>query len=1493
MANAQKADSLTSRFAFPSDTTLKSYSLEELENYRKQYDNEITRLSGERSQLLRQGIADAEMFLAQNSKSQIGDKVLMRLGELYYEREHDSFEKRMQEYDKLYTLYEKGELAEPPQEPRKELSTVINTYRQVINKYPQSDLIDDSYYNIAFSFEEIFKADSARIYYLRIIDEFDKSPLLADVYMRLGENYFNPPANDIRTAIGYYEKVLSYYDSPRYDEALYRLGWGHYRLKEYSKAISYFTLLADDIYRIKPFDPLQKYSNPSLVDESIEYIGLSFLEQGGPDAAVRYLQGIGGRDYGIHILKRLGDAYMDEKENYSLAFSAYQQLLKLYPFSPIAPAIQNRIVQAYRRMENSVMAFYAREVLFDNYKVNSAWWSKNSDKNSRQQAYILTESALRDNISVLLNKGQETGQTDLFEQSVSESRKYLSTFPSDSSAPLIHWNMALMLDTKLKRMDEAYDEYIKMSNLYWDTRYQRFAAENAVALAREAALNAIMTAEEQAATQRKITLNELRSKAAQQKDFNFREHLLLPPIELSSLEKRLAQAYDNYIMLFPHAKETPLFLANNGVLYYRRNQFKEALKYFNTLVKYFPDSEEIDQARYAIMESYFGRGDFQSSEIMARRILHGEVDQDLKLKARRRLAESVFLNAEILSQQNLHMQAGNEYRRVVKENSSALFADLALFNAALEYDKAGDFIRAMETYQKLVDSYSNSAHIFDALNNLAFDYAELGEYGNAASTYERLSDIHSDPLKSRDALYNSNLYYIKAKDWQHAINVTDQFLQKYPTDISAEEIAFELPSFYRQLGDLNNMMNAYDRFIKSYPHSPRTIEAFYRKAEQYNRVNQGKAADVELEKAILKGNELGKLGYDKNEFFSAEAEFALALTKLKEFDSISFRLSESDLNKSKERKKSLLLELISHLSNAASYGTVRLYEATFMIGLVHQNFAATWAAQEIPKMDETRTIVAQKEINDAAIKLYDGAIHAHKNTIIALHKLADGYRDNLLRKIQSDSLQLDSLQMVQSIGQDTVLQDINNYIEKAKLNLSLINYEKGDLSYKTCLSFVNAPIPKGLGPFPELIYRKQVIDVAAIPIIQEAATYLNQGLVQADSFAIQSQWTQLSMQKLMMSKNLVPDQYCAISQDGFNLLGVKFREYNELLHHSTKDEKLLKELQARYDEIANLVEFNQKCVQGAIEYYKTSLQYAIDSKFENLFIVNAKDSLTIKVLLFAARSDSLSREAKRWANAIRDQFLISQDPIFEEGLFAFDNIYLTLRDVERSILLGGYNAAKSHLLTQEGDRNILMQLTRLDPERYASELGLQLQETILSSDTTWLTSSTYVEGWASPEFNDTLWIPVKCFSSTSTDSGCFIWPVVNQTTKEDSVSQKPSPIAASLFFRKSVNLNGLPVSCKIVVQTQNSFNLFFNGDHIDRKIDNHHESMKVSYDVSDFLVSGNNLIAIELNDIDNNRGGLYTITTVKSIPDWEEKKLRNDMNGEKNKNDINTNDATQ
>jgi len=1479
---AQNLESSTYKFLAQRDSLLKGYTLDELVKYRALYQREISRLENERTDLRRRGIRDEELFLARHPKSKVADKVMMRLAELYYEQSQDEYQSRMQEFDRLYSLYERGESLQAPEEPKKNLSAALNLYASVVEKFPNSDLVDDALFNIGFLLEESTVADSAQAYYEKILNEFPDTPLLPDVYMRMAEYHFNPPINDIENAIALYEKVLPFRESPRYDEALYRLGWSHYRINQYSKAISFFTLLVDDVQRTKPYDPLQKYTNPSLVDESVEYIGLSFLESGGPQEAARYIKEIGGRDYGSGVLKRMGDAYMDEKEDYSHALETYNIFLQLYPNSPIAPNVQNRVVQAYRRLDNEPLAYLARDLLFTKYKEGSDWWNNNSDTQARKSAYALTESAMRDNVTVLIARAQETSQEDLFRQSVVESRRYLQAFPNDSTAPLIHWNMALTLDTKLRKIDDAYQEYLKISNLYWDSKYQRFAAENAVVLAREAAVSAVAAAEQQAAKEQPLTISDLKKQAGEKasRAFSFRERMQLQPSELSLAEKRLAEAYDNFIKLFPHAKETTVFLANAGALHYRHHQFKEALRYFNTLLRHFPGSNEVGQARFAIMESYFGKADFRSAEIVARRIVNSDAPEDIKSKSRRRLAESIYLSAEMLAEEKKHIEAGDEYRRVVKEVPSSQFADLALFNAALEYDKANDYMRAVETYNYLLATHPNSGYVLDAQNNLAFDYVELNDYRNAALIYERLAAIHPDQEKARDALYNSSLYFAKSEDWVNAIKINKLFIQRFPKDEVADDFSYEIAGYYERQNEMEKAQESYQTFVESYPTSPRIVEAFFRRGKYYRDRGDSRNAIIEYEKALTRSREFEKGGLDRNDYFAAETEFALAMTKFDEFEQIRFRMPEGELARSKERKKDLLLEIVRHLGNCAAYGTYRVYEATYTVGLAYQEFAATWAAQDLPDIERTRRIVAQKEVGDAATDLYERAGKAYRNSIYSLGRLADSYKQTLFKEAAQDTSRKTPIDSTTIVASDSVLRIANHWIDRAKGKLTEVNYEIGEISLASAKAVMQAPVPMGLGDFPSLVYQRKVVDVAVAPLLEETLAAYQKNITEADSLHYQSQWVDLSKQKLIATKNLIPSVYSDLSLQALALLGVKFADFFNLVNSQRPFDEIVNEFQGAADEIANTLDFSKAAITNAVTKYRETIEMAQALGIQEEFIAGSKDSMMASVLAFATKCDTLGKNAKKRADQSRTLFVTTDNPAYEEGLFTFESNYFALRDVEREVMESGYNSAKELAIDNLFAKNLTLQLVRFDPERYAGLLDLKIATTSVATDTTWKTSPDYFEGWALVGFDDSAWTPAEFISGTqpSSKAGRPVWAFVSQPLQSaldsvaaiDSLAVQERRPAHKAFFRKTFSVKGLPVGCQIKLSEEAQYNFYFNGDLIKRAADGD-TTAKGSFDLSDLLINGMNVVAIEIQAANEQKFGLTATLNIRSLPEWDQK----------------------
>ncbi|RMD93161.1 MAG: outer membrane protein assembly factor BamD, partial [Calditrichaeota bacterium] len=1234
------------------DSLLKVYTIDELVQIREYYRKEAEKVIQEKDWIRRKGIRDMENFIRTHPNSAVLDRVLIRLAELYYEQAIIDFTQANEEYNRLLELHDQGKIQELPEEPKKDFSRAFSLYQQIIEEFPNSPLVDDALYNKGFLYEELGEYDQAFAVYKTLINRYPESRYVPEALMRMAEYYFNPPINELETAIALYKQVLKYRASPRYDAALYRLGWAYYRLSDYPSAIAYFTILADDIDRARELDPAYKYHFPLVRDEAVEYIGFSFLDYGGPNLAARYFNDIGGRTYGFEVLKKIGDVYMDVKEEYSKAIEAYQLLLKLYPESEEAPKIQAKIAEAYRKVEDEQMAYVRRAELYKKYKKGSEWWKKVKDPEAKEEATNLAEIALRDNINLLLKKGEETGDQKFYIQAVNDSKEYLETFPDYPNAALIHWNMALTLDKKLGSYDEAFDEYIKISNLYWDTEYQRQAALNAIALADEAVRKDSLNLTPAAA----FNIQELSRSDSLQNLLQTNTHALTPE------EQRLAYALDNYIKLFPEEPQTAKILAKGGALYYERHQFHEAIKYFKTLVKHFPESSEVDYARYLVMESYFGKGDYESSEAVAKKLLAS--NSEYADNARRRLSESIFLRAKTFSDSLQHLKAAEEYKRVVTEVPDAEFADLALYNAALEYEQAKEYSQAINSYNELIQKYPQSEHYLVALNNMAFDYRELKDFANAGLTYEKLAGQHPDSQKAQEALYNASVSYVEAKDWEQAIRVNTLFVEKFPKAEEADDLLFDNAQYYLKLGNLDKANAIYADFAEKFPDSPRVVEAYYHRGMYFK--NQGKLdlALDEFNNAVNRNKNLKKKGLETNDFYAAEALFELTEIKYQQFARIEFKLPPTSLEASKTKKKTLLKEIVDGYTTVAAFGTIRLYEATYKIGQAYEDFAKTWANQELPPMDDTRKIVAQKKINQTAAELYEKALEAYKKGYQVLDKLAKKYQETT--SVRDTTETADN----KIVPKDTTLIVAERWINKCKEKISETLFDIAQINYASVAQLLKAPPPAGIGKLEELVYRQQVIAKAVSPLITEIVTAHTRNLKEAGTLGLENKWVDLSKTKVVTTSNIIPAEFWKLSFEGLHY----FEQLVPQFENSVKTQAETAVDLA--DQMANLLEISGSFAEAGINGYRNTLSKAQELAIESQEVSLTEQNLFQSIMAFYHQADSLAKAINNKRKAYEKLFGETQQPEYEDAMYTFDDSYNYLVENNEKILALGHKVSR-------------------------------------------------------------------------------------------------------------------------------------------------------------------------------------------------------------------------
>ena len=1474
------------------DSLLRMYSLDELISYKRFYESERDRLEAERIKLREKGIQDLEAFIKNHPESGVLDKVIFRLAELYYEKSEDDYSKAQERYIELMELQEEGKPVELPPEPKKDYSRPLALYQRIVDQHPNSQLVDDALYNIAFLTEQLGRREEALELYEKFIENFPNSRYMPEVLMRQAEYYFNPPVNELEKAIEIYQKILTYTDSPRYDDALYRLGWCYYRLNDYPRAISYFTMLADDIESAKKYDPKNKITNPSFRDESIEYIGISFLDFNGVDGAASYLEKIGGRDYGFDILKKMGDSYLEVKEEYDLAIHAYETLLRMYPYAKDAPIIEAKIAEAYRRKEDHQKTYLTRKNIFKKYREGTEWWEKVNDEEARKQAHRLAEMAMRANINLLLDTANETNNRNLYWQAVDDSREYLEYFREDSNAARIHWNMALILDTRLNEPMQAFEEYIKISNEYWDTKYQKDAAKNAIALAQDM-VEADTTAREEIMP---MSLAEMRERAREDST-ELRQSLQLEPIPLSPGEIKLAQAIDNYIKIFPFDEETPERLSQAGSIYYNKNHFIDALKYFKTLLKHFPDHELAEYAEFLVMESYFGKLDYKSVEIVARRLRRKAKNQEYAAKANQRLAEAIFLQAESLADSAEHFKAAEEYRRVADEVPDAEFVDLALFNAGLEYDRAREYRRAVEIYSRLTENYPNSEYYIPALNNMALDYGELKDYLNAAITFERLAEEEPDSAKAETHLYNASVFFVKAEDWSRAIRVNKKFVERYPDSKDADDLFYDIATYYLKLGDLEQANQIYGEYAQKFPDSPRVVETYFRRGEYFEKQGRVEQAKQEYTRAIDKSIEFQKAGKNPNEFFAAEALFHLTELEFEEYRQIQFKLPPEAMKRNKERKKALLKRLVDNYAKVAAYGTIRIYEATFKIGLVYENFAETWAAQDIPEAQEEKRIVARKEINQTAAELYERALEAYKNSRVVLTRIAEKYRKSLAANDTTMALEAGK----KVVLADTTLEVAQRWINRSSEKISEVIYEIAEINYASVEDLLNAPVPPGLDKLTSLEFRNQLLGKFVMPLIGQIVDAHARNLREAEELDLENEWVEKSREKIIHTNRIIADEYAKLAWQALSGYEERIPAYNNIL---LEDDVMALSIA---DEMANFIDFSQAFGKATIRGFQISIDKARELNIHTYSLQATMNDLFKFTDQIAGKIDSLTKITNEFRKSYEEKIRQEKNPAYEDGLFTFEDNYFSLLEAKKAILKDGFDLAQKYAVKNEHTENIVLSLVRSEPEEYAELLGLEIHDFNLVSDTSWRASTLEQEDWMMENFDDSAWKPAFRMDSslafagygaqkiwfqpepvveTLPDSGVFAvsdtLPADTLVSNIDSLKvkaavpaiNKPAPSnewPEKVYFSKYFNITGLPVQAQIQIVADDFYRLFVNGEFISEgKMDSVNSRPGV-HDFSEFLQTGRNHIAIFVADTDHSGGGLETLLFLRSLPGWEKR----------------------
>jgi cellulose synthase operon protein C len=1361
------------------DTLFQKMSIDELKNIQLEYGDRVDRLTREEEEMRDTGLEVTQSILDRKEapiKDQ--DKILIRMAEYYIEEADKSYFAEQEKYEVKYEsflqkldAFDAGRLEvepTPPPNVKYDYTDAIVVYDKILNEYPSSQFADDALYTKAYLLQQMGDGVQARRIYQEVIDRYPDSHLAAESYMRQAEYYFDPREGkdteqsivELQKAIKLYKKVLQYRDSKRYDEALYKLGWSYYRLSAtdpnyYSDAIVYFLAVVEDINRAEELDPLQKITNPNVKNEAIQYIGISFADEetyahAGVSNARKFIERSGKNKFGVDIMRALGETYQKIEKNDN-AINAYTNLLEMYPLYEEAPLIKQKIATTYFNLGKDDLEYQTRYELFTNYNPNSDWYATidSSDYPDKLRylldAYKLTEEALRTNLALDLQSAQEKFEAGIESKptymKVGEGcKEYLNVFATDSNAYQINWYYALILDEHLSDYAEAYEQYIHVSNDYLETEFQESAANNAIFVAD---------------TLRKISLG-LVADSSNLLDLTDRENLR--PEILTIEEKRLIEAYDNYIRLFPDGENTPNYLAAAGALYFNHKQFAEAKVYFKTLVTRFPGSAERNIAMRSIMESYFALGQFRDSEFIAKRILNTPgIPDEQRVFAEKRLASAIFNNAKLYEDQGQYMEAAQEYYRVYEEApNDTSYVEAALFNGGQNYDRVKEWERALETYMLLADNYPDSKYALSAVKNTAEDYKELKQFPKAAEMYERLYVMNANnPEQAELDLYNASYYYQQGEDWNNAIRVNNQYITTFPSNPIAIDLFFANAGHYLKLDNLTEANRIFEDFAKRYPDDPRSVQAFYQRGSYYQENDNLSAAKIEYNKAIQKSEELSRKGLDPNRYYVGEALNSLVSMLETEYESIVLAQPQSNIQSQQARLRSLLTNILDSNKKIIANGSIRSFEAVYRNASVYESFAQKYADQErTTGMDMNQQFVEDQRINQEAAALFEKAVEEYKNVITNIPLIAEKFDVDIFSE---DTVQVeatladadyDTTGVVKRPAEvDSTKEVALKWYKMASSKISSLHYKQATLTKTNIDNALASQNPITNDPVRSLIYDVQIIGTVVTPAVQQTIKAHQVNIEEAEELNLSNKYVEESKRQILLTSNIPAGELEKLVFKAINSVPKQDKEYRRLIeleYGSTNAQGL--DYPYIGDNNKQMIDFSRDLCKATIDNYARTLALARESGLRT-DLVRTTESRMMRIAVELTDIYSQYEDTVMALDSLYAQkFIDTENYNFDDASLYYQDLKFSYEDYTREILDYAYTVKEEYEIKNIWADIVLGKLIAIEPATYAGEIERVIVD--VNSGDSWLTSSEYTRGYTKIDFDDSDWLPASSVVST-------------------------------------------------------------------------------------------------------------------------------------------------
>lgn len=920
-----------------------------------------------------EGIKQLFKLTQQFKTSKRRGELWLRLAELYVEKARLIEYRIQQKYDDQIKAFQKGEIKA---KPKLDLTAAqdynkkaVQLYEWFLRDFPQDPKVDQALFFLGYNYFELNQPEKGRDYYQRLTKNHPDSEYVEESNFALGEFYFE--REQWADALKYYSEVAKRKKARLFSFALYKTAWCQYKTGQVKPALVSLERVIHAGRKAKGDKDSSAggASRIRLATEAQKDLVIFYAEVNTAENARAYFETIAGQKATFGLLEKLAYYYADTGNREGARY-IFKELIAEKPTAPKAYDYQYQIVTMYVSADKGEVFRSELYNWIQTYSPGSAWAEANKkDKELVARANQLIETTLRNHI-LQQHQTAQNSRVPVAQKAAKQGYElYFNTFKSGAKLDEMHFFYAELL-FDMGEFDEATTHYSWVVENSPNSPYFE-----------KATLNTVLAAEKG---------------LPKEEDLKKQVGESLEPQPFNAKIQAFEDAAGRYMKAFPKAENVPAMKFKIGTLYYYHNQFDKALAAFNGIIKEYPKSQYAKYSANLTLDIFNLKKDYGGLETAGQEILANPdlADSDVGAQVKNVIQRAQFKKAQDLEAKKDFAGAAVAYEEFSKKYAGGELGATAAYNAALNFERAGDMFKATAMYALVLADKNpknegirkNSSQFVAAL------YEKTGQYERAARAFEEYAAKNSKEKQAISFLFNAAVIRDGLNNYAKAL----ENYQKY-FDASKSADRWEAVWLMAKLQDRRGNITPAQNFYKQYYEQAgnrvplQRVEAAWHVARIFSLKGRKNDAEEWYKKVIYQNKAL-----NVGPSFAAESKYIMVAKTFDDLRAIKIPADPAKQAAAVKNKLDILNRLKEQLKDVIKYDDgPMIVNSLALIGQAYQHMAASIYAVPLPKgLDEESKKQYMAGVDGIAQPFQKEAITNYETAIKRGQEL-EGYSEGL------------------------------------------------------------------------------------------------------------------------------------------------------------------------------------------------------------------------------------------------------------------------------------------------------------------------------------------------------------------------------------------------------------------------------------------------------------------------------------------------------------------